>query len=134
MAWFLMIWISLFLLSYNIVEIFIAKKSIIEPCLFSPEVNKHYFCYIHKWILPKVPIFYLNGPKRPIHICYVRHLFALGEYRFELNTKFKTQIEYFVPITYKLFLRPYTQWIRGCARCWSRPRFTSAVHIALSVQ
>ena len=55
-----MIWISLFLLSYNIVEIFIAKKSIIEPCLFSPEVNKHYFCYIHKWILPKVPIFYLS--------------------------------------------------------------------------
>ena len=93
MAWFLMIWISLFLLSYNIVEIFIAKKSIIEPCLFSPEVNKHYFCYIHKWILSKVPIFYFNGPKHPIYICYVTCLLRENtDLNWTHNSKIKLNI------------------------------------------
>ena len=88
-----MIWISLFLLSYNIVEIFIAKKSIIEPCLFSPEVNKHYFCYIHKWILSKVPIFYFNGPKHPIYICYVTCLLRENtNLNWTQNSKFKLNI------------------------------------------
>ena len=40
--------------------------------LFSPELHKCYFLYIHKQIRLKVPILlYFVGPKRPSGNCYI---------------------------------------------------------------
>ena len=39
--------------------------------LYSPELHKCYFLYIHKQIPSKVPTFFFNGPKRPSDNCYI---------------------------------------------------------------
>ena len=44
----------------------------LDSKLFSPELHKCYFLYVHKQIRSKVPILlYFDGPKRPSGNCYV---------------------------------------------------------------
>ena len=94
--------------------------------LFSPELHKCYFLYIHKQICSKVPTLFV-GPKHPFGYCYIscfltdktasnanRNVFFLSK---KTNIFSKTQLQ----IENSGFVKTCDEYVLGRARDLSPP-------------